>query len=265
MEKLSHAYIIASPSDKLREELALELAAKALCSGKGVKPCGVCRDCRKVYGGVHPDLTVIRRLYDDNGKQKREILIDQIREMGADAYVIPNEADGKVYIIEDADTMNERAQNAALKIFEEPPANVHFLLCAENPAKLLVTVRSRCVELRRNAEDEPVGDDTSGMAKEYLNCVRSCSAAELLSWCVRNEASDQKETLEFLTAAKLMLADMLCGKADCGNMSRKQIMDTVRLLDRCAMYLRVNTGIKHIFGLLAVSSLQVSGNGEKID
>ena len=125
MEKLSHAYIISSAS---------ELAAKMLCSGAGQRPCGVCRDCRKVKARVHPDLTIVSQLVDDKGNRKKEIQIDQIRDMGADAYVLPNEAAEKVYIIERADTMNERAQNAALKLFEEPPRGVHFILCAQNAA-----------------------------------------------------------------------------------------------------------------------------------
>lgn len=262
MERLSHAYIISSPSEKVREDVALELAAAALCSSAGKRPCGVCRDCRKVMNGVHPDLTWIKRLADDGGKQKREILIDQIREMGADAFVLPNEASGKVYIIKDADTMNERAQNAALKIFEEPPVNVRFLLCAENPEKLLVTVRSRCAEIRRNAEDEPVGDEAAAMAKEYIDCVASGKADELLSWCMRNEQSDQKKTVEFISAAKCSLADMLCGRTSLLLTDKKRITDIMELLDLCTRYLRVNTGIKHIFGLLAVRSLPVSGNGE---
>lgn len=263
MEKLSHAYIIASPSAEQRESIALELASAILCSGAGKKPCGVCRDCRKVCSGVHPDLMRIGRRSDEGGKQKREILIDQIREMGADAAVLPNEAGAKVYVIEDADTMNERAQNAALKLFEEPPANVHFLLCAENPDKLLVTVRSRCVEIRRNAEDGPVGDEAAKMAEEYLACLRSGKASELLAWCMRNEQTDTKRTLEFISAAKRSLADMLCGKVQPLTADKSRIMGIIKLLDRCAQYLRVNTGIRHIFGLLAVRSLTASGNGER--
>ena len=149
MEKLSHAYIVSSASENARMGKAFYLAEKMLCQSEGERPCGVCRDCRKVKARVHPDLAVVERITDDKGKQKKEILVDQVRAMGADAYVLPNEAAEKVYIIKDADTMNEQAQNAALKILEEPPKGVHFILCVSNPERLLVTVRSRCVLVRK--------------------------------------------------------------------------------------------------------------------
>lgn len=128
MEKLSHAYIVSSASEEEGLKQAVTLASEMLCSGMGKKPCGVCRDCRKIKAGVHPDLGFVRRSLDDKGNKKRDIQVDQIRDMGADAYVLPNEANGKVYIIEEAETMNESAQNAALKLFEEPPDGVHFIL-----------------------------------------------------------------------------------------------------------------------------------------
>ena len=256
MEKLSHAYIIASPSEQLRRDTATELAAAMLCSGTGKKPCGLCRDCRKVRGGIHPDLTVISRPEDDSGRKKRDIVVGQIREMAADAAVLPNEAAGKVYVNEDADSMNEQAQNAALKLFEEPPAGVSFLLCAENPGKLLVTVRSRCVLINKNAGDEPVGDEADKMAREYIACVASGRPEELFAWCVRNEQTDGRKTLEFLTAVKSRLAGELAEN----RAERKHMMDIIELTDRCADYLRVNTGVKHVFGLLAVRS--IGRNGE---
>lgn len=258
MEKLSHAYIISSPSQELRSERATELAMQMLCSSNGVRPCGVCRDCRKVKNGVHPDLAVIKRLEDDKGNKKRDIQVDQIRSMAADAAVLPNEASGKVYVIDDADSMNENAQNAALKLLEEPPDNVRFILCVENAEKLLVTVRSRCVEIRCRAEDEKASEEAEKMAKEYAQIAADGDAARLLEWCMANEGCDQRRTAEFLGCAKRRLVELLPGAGGDG----ERIMDNIDLLDRCAVYLRVNTGIKHIFGLLAVRSLG-SGNGVK--
>ena len=87
MEKLSHAYIVSSASEEAGLDKARELAAGMLCSGAGKKPCGLCRDCRKVKARVHPDLTIVSQLTDDKGNRKKEILVDQIRDMSADAYV----------------------------------------------------------------------------------------------------------------------------------------------------------------------------------
>ena len=79
-----------------------------------MKPCGVCRDCRKVAAGIHPDLITVRRLEDDKGRPRREIVVDQIRAVNQAAWILPNEAQRKVYLIAEADKMNPAAQNAAL-------------------------------------------------------------------------------------------------------------------------------------------------------
>ena len=77
MEKLSHAYIVSSASENARMGKAFYLAEKMLCQSEGERPCGVCRDCRKVKARVHPDLAVVERIIDDKGKQKKEILVDR--------------------------------------------------------------------------------------------------------------------------------------------------------------------------------------------
>lgn len=79
---------------------------------------------------------------------KESFLVGQSRELRADASRLPNEGRHKVYILPDAEHMNEAASNALLKILEEPPEYTVIVLIAENPAKLPETVRSRCVELR---------------------------------------------------------------------------------------------------------------------
>ena len=78
-------------------------------------------------------------------EEYRQELLEELR---ADASRLPNEGRHKVYILPDAEHMNEAASNALLKILEEPPEYTVIVLIAENPAKLPETVRSRCVELR---------------------------------------------------------------------------------------------------------------------
>ena len=131
---VGHAYILSSPSreDALRK--AREIASAAVCLNGHDVPCGVCRGCRKAAAGVHPDIITVRRETDRNGNLRRELTVNQIREISVDAQVLPNEAPRKAYIIEEAELMNQSAQNAALKLLEEPPATVVFLLCAANPA-----------------------------------------------------------------------------------------------------------------------------------
>lgn len=135
---LSHAYLLTGGSADSRAALAKRLTAAYLCEGDR-PPCGACRACRKVSADTHPDASRTAPAPD-----KREIAVDQIRSLRADAYIRPNEGRRKVYIIDPADAMNPAAQNALLKVLEEGPSYAAFLLLAERPGLLLDTVRSRC-------------------------------------------------------------------------------------------------------------------------
>lgn len=249
MEKLSHAYIISSASEEAGLAKACELAAEMLCSGEGKRPCGVCRNCRKVKARVHPDLAFVSQITDDKGNRKKEILVDQIRSMGADAYVLPNEAAEKVYIIERADTMNEQAQNAALKLFEEPPKGVHFILCAQNVERLLPTVRSRCVRLHCGDADENEDENIAGLADEFVGLLDGGDIPKFTAWCFEHEKMESRLLPDFLFGVKRRLTEKLKVDSD-----KKRIMSNIELVDRCLLYQTVNTGVKHIFGLLAVRS-----------
>lgn len=146
---LSHAYLITGGSGDSRAALADRLTAAYLCEGPN-PPCGQCRACRKVSAGTHPDVYRAALAPD-----KREITVDQVRALRADAYVRPNEGRRKVYRIDPADAMNAAAQNALLKVLEEGPAYAAFLLLAGQPGLLLDTVRSRCEPLSLSPEETP--------------------------------------------------------------------------------------------------------------
>lgn len=252
--RLAQALIVASGDQAEALAAARRMAAAAVCTSREQRPCGVCRACRKTAADIHPDVITVRRQTDDKGRQKREITVDQIRWMAADACVLPNEAECKVYIIAEADKMNTQAQNAALKLLEEPPAGVSFLLCVTNPALLLPTVRSRCGELRVGAAEGEDDGEASALAEGYLKALAAGDRGELLRWCTANESIDGRQAAAFVALARDRVADMLCLRRETRGLTRRQLMQTAALLERCAEYLRVNVGVKHIFGLLAVDS-----------
>ena len=267
-ERIPHASLICAPSREAALDKARELAAKAVCSGNALlKPCGVCRDCRKVQGGIHPDVITLSRASDDKGKQKQNITVDQIRALSADAIVLPNEAARKVYIIDEAETMNPAAQNAALKLLEEPPAAVVFLLCTVRPMQLLATVRSRCTLVKLPGAENPEGPDeaAAALAAGYLKAVNSRDEAQLYRWCAQNENLDTQAMGDFLEALRLRLSDMLCLRVKGGRLSRAELLGLYRLSERCTRYLKVNTNVKQLFGLLAVDALPDGNRGNTID
>lgn len=137
---LSHAYLISGPAGIGKRTLASLLAAALVCSSCEIRPCTRCSGCRKALSGIHPDVI-------HTGADGTDITVAQIRALRSDAYIRPNEAERKVYILENAHTMNASAQNALLKLLEEGPAYAAFLLLAENESMLLPTIRSRCEAL----------------------------------------------------------------------------------------------------------------------
>ncbi len=111
--------------------------------------CKECSCCRKILTGTHPDVHII-------GSNSKKVGINEIRRIESEAYLSSNEADAKVFILEDADTYNIQSQNALLKIIEEPPKNVYFILTVSSKSSLLPTVASRlCVV---NLSQKSLGD-----------------------------------------------------------------------------------------------------------
>ncbi len=135
---LPHAVLIEGPIGSGRRTLARQIAAAAVCQQAGDKPCGTCAACRKVFSGNHPDITEI-----GGGGEARSFHIDAVRQLREEVYVLPNEASVRVFILCDVQNMTEQAQNALLKVLEEPPARVRFLLTCEQRSQVLETVRSR--------------------------------------------------------------------------------------------------------------------------
>ncbi len=137
---LSHCYILVGPQGSGKKTLARILAAAYQCTGDGPQPCGSCSNCHKIFGGGHPDVITV-------DSDKATVPISVIRDMQTDAYTRPNEGRRKVYIIPRAHDMQAPAQNALLKLLEEPPSYCAFILLTDSAEKLLTTVRSRAVEL----------------------------------------------------------------------------------------------------------------------
>ena len=139
-DNIAHAYLLVGPRHVGKGTLALNLAQALNCSDPK-PPCGKCRSCRRILEGKHADVTFI------GSDSKMEIGIDDVREAQRMANLPPYEGECKVFIIADAEYLSNEASNALLKILEEPPPKVVWLLLACEERRLLSTVTSRCQRL----------------------------------------------------------------------------------------------------------------------
>ena len=154
-ERIGHAYLLSGPSGVGKAALARGFAQALCCPNVDAddlsQPCGSCRACRNVHKGAHPDVATFslesQAALAEKPGRGATITIDTIRSLRASAALLPLEAERRVLIIDDAETLLEPAQQALLKTLEEPPRGVTLLLLADEAETLLETVRSRCEEI----------------------------------------------------------------------------------------------------------------------
>lgn len=135
-ENFPQSVILEGPSGIGKKTAAFEIAENLLCTGAN-PPCGVCGACVRMRSGSHPD-------YHLFNAEAELIRVNDVREIRRQSFIRPSEAAQKVFIINEAHRMNPQAQNALLKVLEEPQETIFILLCVQ-AGQLLQTVRSRCV------------------------------------------------------------------------------------------------------------------------
>ncbi len=136
----AHAYLLAGQPGMGRRTAADAVAMTLQCEAHGPQPCGECRSCRQFLAGTHPDVKVVTH------EKPGVISVDEIRrQVVSDAAIRPYYGPYKIYIVPQAEKMNQQAQNALLKTLEEPPAYAVVFLLASGAQTLLPTIRSRCV------------------------------------------------------------------------------------------------------------------------
>ena len=238
---LSHALLLTGSGDRM--SAACFAAAALECTGEESRPCGVCPACRKVLAGIHPDVITVR------DPDHKNIAVDVVRAIRADAYIRPNEGRRKVYVFPDCALLTEQDQNVLLKVVEEGPPYAAFLFCAENAAVVLQTLRSRCVELKLHPAAEGGGEEVTELAvrlekkritREDLSALleRSralCAAALLLQYGQEPEESCRE------------IAPILAK-----NLTKSQIMRTIELLQKYRGECTYNVGTGHVLGAIAV-------------
>ena len=255
---LSHAMLFTGNGDRLG---TARFAAAALeCEADHGRPCGVCRACHKVLEDIHPDVITVR------DPEHKNIAVEVIRAVRADAYIRPNEGRRKVYIVPDCSILTEQDQNVLLKIVEEGPPYAAFLFCAENVSAVLQTLRSRCVELKCASGEESMGE-TSEWGEALCRAVgsRKRGAAAELAVRLEKKKLTREELAAMLERGRALFSAALLalyGREPkendreivlflAKNLTKNQIMSTIGMLEKYHGECAYNVGAGHVLGALA--------------
>lgn len=180
--KLSHAIMIDGGDEAQRSAIAGDTAKLLVCSGD-YSPCNKCPDCVKADAHSHPDIMTY-----SGGTTPSSFKVEYVRDLRQNASILPNEADRKVFILERVETMSVAAQNALLKILEEPPQFVCFVLTCSSHSSMLDTIMSR-VTLYSCADSDAVQDEelwgkAHDLAMDVLRTVSNHNELQLLKLSV---------------------------------------------------------------------------------
>ena len=171
---VSHAYLFAGPRNCGKTTTALAFASALNCADPTTEgdACGLCMSCLRIQAGNDADVQSI-------SPEKDQTTIDQMREMIRSLNYAPLSGKYRVFIIEQADTLNPSSENCILKILEEPPPYAVLILLSSNPNSLLPTIRSRCRVVRfsraSSSQIEDILANISSLSDEERRVIAACS------------------------------------------------------------------------------------------
>ena len=158
--RLAHAFLFCGPRGTGKTSTARILAKMVNCvKAPTAEPCGECEQCLRIRDGSHLDVVEIDAASHGG--------VDDARELRERAPTAPAMGREKVYILDEAQRLSREAFDALLKLFEEPPPGVRFVLCTTEPHKMPATIVGRCqrFDFRRGTADV-VGEHLARIAKE---------------------------------------------------------------------------------------------------
>lgn len=207
-DRLYHALLLTG-DNKETFEFAKFISKALLCKDSTQKPCNKCSACLKADSDNHPDITVV-----SGSKGRKSFHVDDVRFLCEDAYIVPNESLYKVYILKNVEDMTVSASNAILKLIEEPPNGVVFILTCDSSTSLLPTVVSRCVCFDLGDSTEKKDDGKAGvLATEFLEALLNSYQSFFLETAVLFKEKDRQLIVDIVDFMVVFLDKAICIKA----------------------------------------------------
>ncbi|BDG69469.1 DNA polymerase III subunit delta' [Enterococcus innesii] len=190
--RIAHAYLFEGDKGTGKHELSLWLAKRLFCTDvQEEAPCGKCSNCVRIAQGEHPDVIQI----EPDGQM---IKVDQIRQLQEEFSKSGFESRLKVFILSQADKMNNSAANSLLKFLEEPVGNFLAILETESLGRILPTIQSRCQiihfsplskeKLQEKLQEEGLSKETSRLLSHLTNSYHKAVEISQDEWF--NETKD---------------------------------------------------------------------------
>lgn len=226
--KVPAAITVEAPDIQNARDYALSIAAAIMCSEED-SPCGQCKVCRKILSG-HPDVIIVN---PKKNVKTGTVGPTEIREVCQDASIKPNDGDRKIYIFHAE--LTEAAQNTLLKIFEEPPQGVTFIIPCVSEQSLLGTILSRATSLSFGGQQvvaaNPMAEEIAG---EMYRCIVKGDRGEfaVVSAKLKGNRSLWKECLSNL---RFLIQQTAVAKVKGGNTSNPLIVRGVKHLSSSAL------------------------------
>ena len=213
--RFPHAVLIEGGSAQERKTLVRLIAQALVCTSSGEHPCGKCAACQKAAAQAHPDI-----FEAEGGEAARSFHIETVREVREDVFILPNEASYKAYLLLNAQSMSPQAQNALLKVLEEPPAYAVFLLACDSKTKMLPTILSRVTTFTL---DSPAQELTAAAGKKEQKAndlsdqmARAVAAAAEFPLLSLTGKLEKDKELTALCLARMMLIFREAARISCG-------------------------------------------------
>ena len=231
-QRLGRTFLVFGPAGAGKGAFVEDLLALLLCTDvdRAARPCNACAGCRSARSRAHPDLVIGSPEIWRDGRSTGESLVAAARRWLGGTAGAPIAGERRVILIEEADRAGEQIQNALLKALEEPSDRHVFILVADEPNRLLDTVRSRCQPLRIGPV--PRAELSAWLMDHELLPKEQADAVARISYGIVGRAlafSRQHERLEWRRRVQRELVDLLGrGRAERFVSARELLDDAAR-------------------------------------